>query len=85
MKGVDDNVKRLIDFLRDAGELDSTVIIYTGDQGFFLGEHDLMDKRWIYEESMRMPFIVRDTSRSLAVCSSVRWIVPRRWRRLSML
>jgi len=58
VKGVDDNVKRLIDFLREAGELDNTVIIYTGDQGFFLGEHDLMDKRWIYEESMRMPFIV---------------------------
>jgi len=58
VKGVDDNVKRLIDFLREAGELDNTIIIYTGDQGFFLGEHDLMDKRWIYEESMRMPFIV---------------------------
>jgi arylsulfatase A-like enzyme len=58
VKGVDDNVKRLIDFLSDAGELDNTVIIYTGDQGFFLGEHDLMDKRWIYEEAMRMPFIV---------------------------
>ncbi|MHC4995842.1 MAG: sulfatase family protein [Planctomycetota bacterium] len=58
VKGVDDNVKRLVDFLREAGELDNTVIIYTGDQGFFLGEHDLMDKRWIYEEAMRMPFIV---------------------------
>lgn len=58
VKGVDDNVGRLIDFLRDAGELDNTVIIYTGDQGFFLGEHDLMDKRWMYEEAMRMPLIV---------------------------
>ncbi len=58
VKGVDDNVKRLMDFLRDAGEIDNTVIIYTGDQGFFLGEHDLMDKRWMYDESMRMPFIV---------------------------
>jgi arylsulfatase A-like enzyme len=58
VKGVDDNFKRLIDFLRDTGEVDNTVIIYTGDQGFFLGEHDLMDKRWMYEESMRMPFIV---------------------------
>ncbi len=58
VKGVDDNVKRLIDFLRDEGELNNTVIIYTGDQGFFLGEHDLMDKRWMYEEAMRMPFIV---------------------------
>jgi arylsulfatase A-like enzyme len=58
VKGVDDNVRRLTDFLRVAGELDNTVIIYTGDQGFFLGEHDLMDKRWMYEEAMRMPFIV---------------------------
>ena len=58
VKGVDDNVKRLIDYLRETGELDNTVIIYTGDQGFFLGEHDLMDKRWMYEEAMRMPFIV---------------------------
>ncbi len=58
VKGVDDNVKRLISFLRTAGELDNTLIIYTGDQGFFLGEHDLMDKRWMYDEAMRMPFIV---------------------------
>ena len=58
VKGVDDNVQRLVEYLRESGELDNTVIIYTGDQGFFLGEHDLMDKRWMYEESMRMPFIV---------------------------
>ncbi len=58
VKGIDDNVKRLLDFLEETGELDNTVIIYTGDQGFFLGEHDVMDKRWMYEESMRMPFIV---------------------------
>ena len=58
VKGVDDNVKRLMDYLRETGELDHTMVIYTSDQGFFLGEHDLMDKRWIYEESMRMPFIV---------------------------
>lgn len=58
VKGVDDNIKRLVDYLEKAGELDNTVIMYTGDQGFFLGEHDLMDKRWMYEEAMRMPFIV---------------------------
>jgi len=58
VKGVDDNVKRLLDYLRETGELDNTVVMYTGDQGFLLGEHDLMDKRWMYEESMRMPFIV---------------------------
>lgn len=58
VKGVDDNVKRIIDYLRQTGELDNTIIMYTGDQGFFLGEHDLMDKRWMYEEAFRMPFIV---------------------------
>jgi uncharacterized sulfatase len=39
--------------------MDNTIIIYTGDQGFYLGEHDYIDKRWMYEESMRMPFFVR--------------------------
>ena len=58
VKGVDDNVKRLVDYLKETGELENTVIIYTGDQGFFLGEHDFMDKRWMYEESFRIPFIV---------------------------
>ncbi len=58
VKGVDDNVQRLVEYLRAEGLLDNTVILYTGDQGFFLGEHDLMDKRWMYEEAFRMPFIV---------------------------
>ena len=59
VKGVDDNVKRLFDYLEKEGLMDNTVIIYTGDQGFMLGEHDYIDKRWMYEESMRMPFLVR--------------------------
>lgn len=59
VKGVDDNVKRVIDYLKAEGIYDNTLIIYTGDQGFYLGEHDYIDKRWPYEESMRMPFIVR--------------------------
>lgn len=59
VKGVDDNLKRVVDYLKAEGLYDNTVIIYTGDQGFWLGEHDYMDKRWAYEESMRMPFIVR--------------------------
>ena len=59
VKGVDDNVKRLIDYLESEQLLDNTIIIYTGDQGFMLGEHDYIDKRWMYEESMRMPFFVR--------------------------
>lgn len=59
VKGVDDNLKRLFDYLRREGLMDDTVVIYTGDQGFYLGEHDYFDKRWMYEEGMRMPFIVR--------------------------
>lgn len=59
VKGVDDNVKRLFDYLEEEGLMDNTIIVYTGDQGFMLGEHDYIDKRWMYEESMRMPFLVR--------------------------
>ena len=59
VKGIDDNLARLFAHLEKIGQLDNTVIIYTGDQGFMLGEHDYQDKRWMYEESMRMPFIVR--------------------------
>jgi len=59
VKGVDDNVGRILKYLDETGELDNTVIFYTSDQGMMLGEHDYIDKRWIYEESMRMPMIVR--------------------------
>ena len=59
VKGVDDNIARLIKFLKEEGLYDNTIIVYTGDQGFMLGEHDYIDKRWMYEESMRMPFFVR--------------------------
>nr|WP_281503812.1 sulfatase [Arenibacter sp. F26102] len=59
VKGVDDNVKRLLDYLEQEGLLENTIIVYTGDQGFMLGEHDYIDKRWMYDESMRMPFFVR--------------------------
>lgn len=59
VKGIDDNIKRIVDYLKEEGIYDNTVIIYTSDQGYFLGEHDYFDKRWMYEEAMRMPFIVR--------------------------
>ncbi len=59
VRGVDDNLKRLFDYLKEEGLHDNTVIIYTGDQGFWLGEKDYQDKRWAYDESARMPFIVR--------------------------
>ncbi len=56
---VDDNVGRILDYLEKEGILDDTVVIYTSDQGFFLGDHGWYDKRFMYEESLRMPFIVR--------------------------
>ena len=56
--GVNDNIGRLIDYMRDSGQLENTVIIYTSDQGYFLGEHGFFDKRFIYEQSLRMPFVI---------------------------
>jgi len=56
---VDDNIGKLLDYLDDAGLADNTVVIYTADQGYFLGEHGWFDKRMIYEESIRMPFVIR--------------------------
>lgn len=58
VKGVDDNLGRLFDYLKKEGLWENTVIMYTGDQGMMLGEHDYVDKRWMYEEAMKMPFIV---------------------------
>ena len=59
VKGIDDNLGRLFAYLDETGQMDNTLIIYSADQGFMLGEHDYQDKRWMYEESQRMPFLVR--------------------------
>ena len=59
VRGIDDNLARLFKHLEETGQIDNTIIIYTGDQGFMLGEHDFQDKRWMYEESQRMPLLVR--------------------------
>jgi len=56
---VDENVGRLLDFLDEENLSRDTVVIYTSDQGFFLGEHGYYDKRFMYEESLRMPFVAR--------------------------
>lgn len=55
---VDDNVGRVIDWLRTRGDFDDTFLMYTSDQGFFLGDHGWFDKRFMYEESLRMPFVL---------------------------
>lgn len=72
---VDENIGRLLHYLEQKGELDNTLIIYTSDQGFFLGEHGWFDKRFMYEECERMPLIIRypkaiqagSTSKALAM------------------
>ncbi|MFN7919951.1 MAG: sulfatase [Bryobacteraceae bacterium] len=57
--GVDESLGRVLDFLRQRGQLDSTLIVYMGDNGFAFGEHGLIDKRTAYEESMRVPMLAR--------------------------
>ncbi len=59
VQSIDDNVGRLLDFLKESGLEKNTIVVYTSDQGFFLGEHGLFDKRFMYEESLRMPLLVR--------------------------
>jgi len=56
---VDESVGRVLDYLDREGLSENTIVIYSSDQGFFLGEHGWFDKRWILEESLRTPFIVR--------------------------
>jgi arylsulfatase A-like enzyme len=56
---IDDNVGRVLDYLDQEDLTNNTLVIYTSDQGFFLGDHGWYDKRFMYEESLRMPFMVR--------------------------
>ena len=56
---IDRNVGRMYDYLKEHGLLENTVIVYTSDQGFFMGEHGYFDKRYMYEESFRTPLLVR--------------------------
>ena len=59
VKGVDRAVGRLLDYLEENGLAENTLIVYTSDQGFYLGEHGWFDKRWMYEESFKMPFLIK--------------------------
>ncbi len=56
---IDDNIGKLLDYLAENGLAENTIVIYTADQGYFLGEHGMFDKRMIYEEALRMPFVMR--------------------------
>jgi len=59
VRSVDDEVGRLLDYLDESGLAENTIVIYCSDQGFYLGEHGWYDKRWVYEESLRTPLLVR--------------------------
>jgi arylsulfatase A-like enzyme len=59
VRSVDDNVGRVLDYLDNNGLRENTLVVYTSDQGFFLGDHGWFDKRMMYEESIRMPFLAR--------------------------
>ncbi len=59
IKSVDDNVGRLLKYLDDNNLTENTIIVYTSDQGFYLGEHGWYDKRFMYEESLRTPLMIR--------------------------
>jgi arylsulfatase A-like enzyme len=56
---LDENIVRLLDYLDKAGLTENTLVVYTTDNGFFLGDHGLFNKMWMYEESLRIPLIVR--------------------------
>ena len=59
VKSVDDGIGRVLDYLDESGLADNTIVIYSSDQGWYLGEHGWYDKRWMYEESLRTPLLVR--------------------------
>ena len=57
--GVDDNLARVLDYLEDNGLADNTLVVYTSDQGFSLGEHGMYNKQWMYEPALHQPLLVR--------------------------
>ena len=64
VKAVDENIGRMLDYLDENGLSKNTVVIYSSDQGFWLGEHGWFDKRWMYEESLHTPLLVRWAGRT---------------------
>ncbi|MDH5367277.1 MAG: sulfatase [Cyclobacteriaceae bacterium] len=59
ISSVDDNVGRVLDYLDESGLSENTIVVYTSDQGFYLGEHGWFDKRFIYDESFKTPLMIR--------------------------
>ncbi len=73
VKNVDDNVGRVLDYLDESGLTSNTIVIYTADQGFSLGEHGFYNKQWMYEKPLHQPLLVRfpETIKAGQVCSSM--------------
>jgi arylsulfatase A-like enzyme len=59
VKGVDESVGTIMENLETLGLAENTIVIYSSDQGFYIGDHGWFDKRWMYEESLKMPFIIK--------------------------
>ncbi|MEM7476606.1 MAG: sulfatase/phosphatase domain-containing protein [Planctomycetota bacterium] len=59
VQAVDDSVGAVMDYLDEAGIAENTIVIYSSDQGFYLGDHGWYDKRWMFEESLQMPFLIK--------------------------
>ncbi|MCB1134208.1 MAG: sulfatase-like hydrolase/transferase, partial [Verrucomicrobiae bacterium] len=59
VRALDENIGRMLDYLDKSGLAKDTIVIYSSDQGFYLGEHGWYDKRWMFEQSLSMPFLIR--------------------------
>ena len=77
IRSVDDNVGRLLDYLEQNGLSDNTIVVYTSDQGFYMGEHGWFDKRFMYEESAKGPLLPLLRLSHLPPCAQARWRTQR--------
>lgn len=74
LKSQDDNMGRLLDYLDKSGLSENTIVVFTGDHGFFLGEHGWFDKRFMYEPALRVPWLVRYPGVTKAGSTSNTWV-----------
>ena len=74
IRSLDENIGRVLDYLDKNGLAENTVVVYTSDQGFYMGEHGWFDKRYMYEESYRTPLLIRDPSVKKPVKSVVQLV-----------
>lgn len=75
LRSQDDNVGRLLAYLDKNGLAENTIVVYTADHGFFLGDHGWFDKRFMYEQAIRVPWIIRYPGRATAGSVSKDWVV----------